>query len=110
MAEGAKTMGSQEMLNRVLSSRKIQLSRFSGTTVLSNSEMPRRMIEKFCQAGESGKKILKMAMDRLGLSARAYDKILRVARTIADLDEREKIQEEDIMEAIQYRSVDRILK
>lgn len=110
MAESKKTADSHEMMKRVVAAREIQLARFKGTSILSNSEMPRRMIEDYCQTGESGKKLLKMAMDRLGLSARAYDKILRVARTIADLNGAEKIQEEDIMEAIQYRSVDRILK
>jgi magnesium chelatase family protein len=110
MAEGAKTLSTDEMRNIVISSRELQKERYKGTGILSNSEMTRKMIEKYCEVNESAKKLLKIAMDKLGMSARAYDKILRVSRTIADMSGREKIIEEDVMEALQYRSIDKILK
>ena len=65
------------------------------------------MIEKFCKLNERGKTLLKKAFEKLGLSARAYGRILKVARTIADLDESEDILEKHLGEAIQYRSLDR---
>ncbi len=110
MSEAPATMSTKDIKQCVNSAREIQKQRFKGTKIKSNSEMPRRLIEKFCVLNESSKKILKMSMDKLGMSARAYDKILRIARTIADIDSRETIMDEDIMEALQYRSVDRIFK
>ena len=65
------------------------------------------MIQKYCQLDDTGMKILKQAFDKLGLSARAYGRILKVARTIADLDESEKILEKHLLEAVQYRSLDK---
>ena len=69
--------------------------------------MSTRQIRKHCQVEGEAKNLLEMAMDRLGLSARAYDRILKVARTIADIESVEHIQPEHIAEAIQYRSLDR---
>ena len=65
------------------------------------------MIEKYCQIDEQSKKILEQAFNKLGLSARAYSKILKVAKTIADLEEKENIEKQHILEAIQYRNLDR---
>ena len=65
------------------------------------------MIEKYCQIDEQSKKILEQAFKKIGLSARAYSKILKVARTIADLESKENIERQHILEAIQYRSLDR---
>ena len=75
--------------------------------VHSNAQMSRKMIEKFCRIDSEGQQLLKNAMEKRGLSARAYDRILKVSRTIADLEESEKIQNHHLAEAIQYRSLDR---
>lgn len=98
---------SAQIRARVEAARKIQHERFKGTDVNCNAQMNSPMTREFCKASESAMKMLQMAFDRLGLSARAYDKILRVARTIADLDKSEIIEANHIAEAIQYRSLDR---
>lgn len=98
---------SQEIKNRVIQARKIQLERYQKYHIFSNSELSPQLIEKFCQLNDKCKQILKIAFETLGLSARAYNKILKVARTIADLNACEKIEEKHLAEAIQYRSLDR---
>jgi magnesium chelatase family protein len=92
---------------RVINARKIQENRFAGTSVHSNSQMERKDLEKYCLLDEQGKNLLKTAMERLSLSARAYDRILKVSRTIADLEGAEDIKPNHLAEAIQYRSLDR---
>jgi len=69
--------------------------------------MDTQMVKSVCEISSSGKMLLKAAMEKLGLSARAYDRILKVSRTIADLSDSDKIKDEHIAEAIQYRSLDR---
>jgi magnesium chelatase family protein len=92
---------------RVERSRHIQRERFKGTKVHSNAQMTPRHIRKHCELDAAGNRMLELVTDRLGLSARSYTRILKVARTIADLDSAENVREQHLAEAIQYRSLDR---
>jgi magnesium chelatase family protein len=93
---------------RVMKARKIQSERYNNKdSIYSNAQMSSRMIREYCQIDEAGKNLLKKAMENLGLSARAYDRILKVSRTIADLEGTQNIQSFHLAEAIQYRSLDR---
>jgi len=99
---------SDQIRARVTKARKIQQERFKGIDgVYSNSQMTPALVEKYCALGEAETKILKAAFEKLGLSARAHNRILKVSRTIADLKESENIKTEHLAEAIQYRSLDR---
>jgi magnesium chelatase family protein len=98
---------SGDILERVIKAREIQLERLSVEGVFSNSAMSSAQIRKFCPLDLESEKQLETAMVRQGLSARAHDRILKVARTIADLDGSEAIQTKHIGEAISYRSLDR---
>ena len=93
--------------DRVIKAREIQLARFSGNGVYSNSAMSPKQIRTFCALDEQSEGLLEKAMLRQGLSARAHDRILKVSRTIADLDGSEHILPSHISEAINYRSLDR---
>jgi magnesium chelatase family protein len=100
--------GSREIRERVIVARLIQDKRFIDREgVYCNAQMSSQDIRKFCQIDEAGSTILKNAMDKMGLSARAYDRILKVSRTIADLDNKEKIETMHLAEAINFRSLDR---
>lgn len=108
MTEQRKTESSDVIRERVIKAREIQKERFKDQAgVFNNAMMSSQMVKQVCQINEGGKVLLKTAMERLGLSARAYDRILRVSRTIADLAGTENIQIEHLAEAIQYRSLDR---
>lgn len=98
---------SQEIKSRVNQARKLQLERYQEYHIFSNSELSTQLIEKFCKLNKKSKQILETAFHKLGLSARAYHRILKVARTIADLEGYSEIQEKHLIEAIQYRSLDR---
>jgi magnesium chelatase family protein len=99
---------SHQIRHRVIRAREIQADRFSGTEgIYSNAQMSNRSLREICLLDEVCRQLLKAAMDRLNLSARAYDRILRVSRTIADLSASDRILPEHIAEAIQYRSLDR---
>jgi magnesium chelatase family protein len=98
---------SASVRERVARARALQQARFAGISIYCNGQMQSRQIRKFCRLGEQASSLLGGAMDTLGLSARAYDRILRVGRTIADLDGSDQIQVPHIAEAIQYRSLDR---
>jgi magnesium chelatase family protein len=92
---------------RVDRARAIQLDRFRGTPVFANAQMGSQEIRTYCQVDAAGERLLEMALNRLGLSARAYTRILKVARTIADLDGAQALAAHHVSEAIQYRSLDR---
>lgn len=98
---------SADIKKRVNKTRAIQLERYKGMNIYSNSQLTAGMLQKFCPLGEKENAILKAAFDNLGLSARAHSRILKVARTIADLEGEERINTSHIAEAIQYRSLDR---
>ncbi|MBR3835614.1 MAG: YifB family Mg chelatase-like AAA ATPase [Clostridia bacterium] len=107
LADVKKGEPSAKIKERIEAARKIQQERLRGTAANCNAQMNSAMTREFCVATDDAMKMLQMAFDKLGLSARAYDKILRVARTIADLGNSEIIQATHIAEAIQYRSLDR---
>ncbi len=98
---------SREIKKRVDAAREIQRKRLEGTGITCNGKMTPALTRKFCRLDEKSKAMLEKSFESLGLSARAYDKILRVARTIADLDGCENIELEHVIEAVQYRSLDR---
>ena len=99
---------SSAVRERVIAARKIQEERFKDSQgVFTNAQMNSKLLRKHCQIDEAGNELLKNAMEKLGLSARAYDRILKVSRTIADLAGHENINNEHLSEAIQYRSLDR---
>lgn len=98
---------SSTVRERVLQARKIQTERLKGTGLYKNADLSSKHIRKFCGTDSASQELLKTAMNRLGLSARAFDRILKVSRTIADLAGSEGIKTEHVAEAIQYRSLDR---
>lgn len=102
-----KEESSEEIRKRVNKAREIQQKRFEGTSITCNAKMTPKATREYCKLSADADNLLKDSFDAMGLSARAYDKILRVARTIADLDESEIIEIQHIAEAIQYRSLDR---
>lgn len=102
-----KGESSESLRKRIEKVREIQLERYKGTGVLTNSMLEGSELEKYCTLGEKEEKIMKQAFSALSLSARTYHKILKVSRTIADMDGSEKIREEHLMEAIGYRAVDK---
>lgn len=98
---------SAEIRQRVIKAREIQAERFAGTEIHTNTMMSASMLQRFCPLSADARRLLDMAMERLQLSARAYDRIIKVARTIADLEGVEDISPAHISEAISYRSLDR---
>jgi len=101
---------SERIRERVVKAREIQLRRFKGRKEMyANADMESRDIREFCRLDAPGEELLKMAITKLGLSARAYDRILKVGRTIADMADSAEIRPEHVGEAIQYRSLDRNL-
>ena len=101
------TEGSAEIREKVNHARKLQQGRFVGEPAYCNAQMTPRLIRKHCQLGAGPQTLLERAITRWGLSARAYDRILKVSRTIADLGGKEQITEQHISEAVQYRTLDR---
>ncbi|MBP6386053.1 MAG: YifB family Mg chelatase-like AAA ATPase [Pseudarcicella sp.] len=108
MTANRKAESSEAIRTRVIKARDIQTKRFEKIDeVYSNAMMPSQMVKQVCEISDAGKILLKRAMEKLQLSARAYDRILRVSRTIADLAGSDEIKTEHLAEAIQYRSLDR---
>lgn len=98
---------SSQIRERVNRARKIQLERYRDEGIYSNAELTPKLTQKYCKLDEEGRNLLQKAFEKLGLSARAYGRILKVARTIADLDGSKNIEQKHIAEAIQYRSLDK---
>lgn len=98
---------SSAIRTRVDRARKLQQERYDGLGVNSNSALTAPLVSRFCPMTEAASALLRRAFDSMGLSARAYDRILKVSRTIADLDGEEKIGRAHVAEAVQYRSLDR---
>ncbi|MEI6456626.1 MAG: magnesium chelatase, partial [bacterium] len=99
---------SEIIRSRVIAARQIQEKRFEGNQGMHcNAQMTSKMLRKLCRISDEGHHLLKTAMDKVGLSARAFDRILKVSRTIADLDNAHDIRIEHLAEAINYRSLDR---
>jgi len=99
---------SASVRERVLRARSIQVDRYRGENkIYANAQMPPKLIRKHCAISAEGEKLLETAIQRLGLSARAHDRILKVSRTIADLEAAPSIEPKHLSEAIQYRTLDR---
>jgi magnesium chelatase family protein len=99
---------SEEIRKRVSAAREIQLRRFEGRRIYANAQMGPKDVKRHCSIGADGEKLLEMAVTKLGFSARAYDRVLKVARTIADLAGDADIGTPHISEAIQYRMMDKV--
>ncbi len=108
LSEMESSENSEAVRERVLAARQIQEKRFENHQgVYANAQMTSKLIREYVVLDEDSNNLIKNAMDRLGLSARAYDRILKVSRTIADLDGQEHVQADHLSEAIHYRSLDR---
>jgi magnesium chelatase family protein len=99
--------GSAELRSRVIAAREVQSQRFHKTRIYANAHMPARLVKQHCAPSPEAQRLLETAMERLGLSARAYHRILKIARTIADLEGQAAITPAHVAEAIQYRTMDR---
>ena len=109
LRDSADGMGSAQMRDQVLGARAVQSARFGPRASATNAKMTPRKVRTYCKLDSAGETLLKQAMTELGLSARAHDKILRIARTIADIEGRQDIASHHLAEAIQYRRLDRKL-
>jgi len=107
LSSKAAGRSSKDILKQVKKARDIQTERFQRMKIFKNADMGSRQIRKFCQVDSASDVLLEKAMDKLGFSARAYSRILKISRTIADLEESIDIKSDHVAEAIQYRSLDR---
>jgi len=98
---------SADIGRRVAAARNIQAKRFSRAKIYGNAQMSSRHIKTHCKIDDASRSLLESAIDKLGLSARAFNRVLKIARTIADLEAEQTIQVDHISEAIQYRNLDR---
>lgn len=106
---GAAGEGSAQIRDRVMAARERQRERFSrhGEKIFANAQMTTRQIRSYCELGPDAERLLERAMQQQGLTARAHDRILKVARTIADLEGADRLNVAHLAEAIQYRTLDR---
>jgi magnesium chelatase family protein len=109
LAGGRAAESSETIRYRVIAARNIQLRRFFDEHIYSNAQMGPRLIRKYCVLSAECEKIMENAVTKLGFSARGYDRILKVARTVADLEGAEDLEAKHISEAVQYRTLDRNL-
>jgi len=100
---------SQEIRTRVIKARTLQVNRYRDDGIVSNSQLSPKLMKKYCSLDHNGENLLRMAINKFNLSGRAYDRILKLSRTIADLKESENIEQSHIAEAIQYRNFDRMM-
>ena len=107
LSSSAKEESSAAIRERVQKAREIQNRRYKGTSITCNARITSDILHEVCPVTEDGSELLKNVFDKLGLSARAYDRILKVARTIADMEGRDVIEKDHIAQAVQYRSLDR---
>ena len=107
LSSGEKAESSAAIKARVNAARAVQRTRFAGTNIVSNATIPTGKLQEMCPLSDAAKMMLAGAFERMGLSARAYDRLLKVARTIADLAGSETLEAAHVAEAIQYRSLDR---
>jgi magnesium chelatase family protein len=107
LSDPVDSESSASIRDRVDAARDIQRQRFAGTATVSNAHMTTRQMRRHCKLDSDGQQLMEMVTDRLGYSARTYTRILKVARTIADLAGEEQIGQPHLAEAIQYRSLDR---
>ena len=109
--DSLKAKGEEEtsaaIRERVNKARRLSEERYRGSGITCNARLTPAMLEKYCVLSDEAERTLRLAFDRMGLSARAYDRLLKVSRTIADLDGSEQIKTAHIMQAIQFRSLDR---
>ena len=98
---------SEDILKRVIDARRIQFKKYQGTGIYKNSDLTPKLINKFCVLTDDAKQILEQNFDKFNLTGRGYDKILKIARTIADLENAEKINKFHILEALQYRTIEK---
>ncbi len=108
LVQDEKPEESAAIRDRILAARRIQNKRLEAFGIYCNAQMTPRTLRRFCRLDGESQKQMENAITRIGLSARAYDRILRVSRTIADLEGSEKIQARHVSEAIQYRTLDRV--
>ncbi|RLB16905.1 MAG: ATP-binding protein [Deltaproteobacteria bacterium] len=107
LASQEKGASSREILERVIMARSMQAARFREAGIHTNAGMNSRLIKTSCKVDERSSSLLEKAMERFGLSARAHSRILKIARTIADLENSKRIEQSHVAEAIQYRTLDR---
>ena len=110
ISSNEKLETSAKIRERVNKARKIQLERYKKYGIYSNAELNTKLIAEFCRLDEKGEELLQSAFRKLRLSVRAYERILKVARTIADLENKTNIEFKHVAEAIQYRSLDKFIK